>query len=164
MQHLNPSSSIKLRVYDNSYLTALEQYVLPNEQAIYTTLPINAMKQCELVKGAIPIIIVKEDELVGFFVLDHNQSANLYTNNKDAVIFKSFSIDQRHQGLKYAKSSLRLLTSLTKKLFPTKNEILLTVHHTNNPAINLYKKCGFVDKEIRYSGEYGEELVLHKEV
>lgn len=89
---------------------------------------------------------------------------NTYTVNKDAVIFKSFSIDKRYQGKELAVESLNLLPHFTSGLFQNKNEIILTVHYNNIPARNLYKKCGFFDNGIRFEGDFGEELLFHKKL
>lgn len=158
---INSLQKVNLIPYDEEYNYAIDNYHLPKEQAIYTSLPVEALKQYGKDNEVLPVVILLEDELVGFFVLHYCPNANLYTDNKNAVIFKSFSIDQRFQGKKIAKQSMDLLPIFTRKMIAGKNEILLTVHHTNIPAISLYKKIGFIDKGIRYLGEFGEELIFH---
>ncbi|MGC5327535.1 GNAT family N-acetyltransferase [Brevibacillus sp. SYSU BS000544] len=152
---------VTLRHYQQGDFEALTHYCLPNEQAIYTSMPVDALRECEKDSQQCPIVICLSDSIIGFFVLHFGDSANRYTANKQAVIFKSFSIDQRYQGKQLAVDSLHLLPSFAKNLFPQSNEIVLTVHHTNLPAIHLYKKCGFLDKGNRYMGEHGEELILN---
>jgi RimJ/RimL family protein N-acetyltransferase len=110
-----------------------------------------------------PYVICADDQVVGCFVFYTASSGNLYTNNEHALIFKSFSIDARHQKKGYAYETLRSLAEIAVQSFPDKNEIILTVHHTNIPAIHLYLKAGFVDKGLRYAGTHGEELIMHLE-
>lgn len=153
---------VLLRHFEPSDFEAITKYCLPEEQAIYTSLPWDALKECENDQEQFPIVICAGEALIGFFVLHSGESANKYTLNKKAVIFKSFSIDKRYQGNKFAVESLHLLPSFTKNLLPHRNEIILTVHHTNIPAQNLYKKCGFLDNGFRYMGDFGEELIFHR--
>ncbi|OIK09123.1 hypothetical protein BIV59_17795 [Bacillus sp. MUM 13] len=153
---------VKLKVYERSDFPALLQYVLPEEQAIYTTMPAVAVEACREGEDKLAVLITEDERPAGFFVLDYGSESNIYTGNEEAVIFKSFSIDQRYQGRKVAVQALNLLPEFIKRAIPYKNEILLTVHHTNVPARNLYKKCGFKDKGIKFAGESGEELVFHQ--
>ncbi|MFD0050126.1 GNAT family N-acetyltransferase [Actinomycetes bacterium NPDC127524] len=156
------SGMVKLKVYERSDFPALIQYVLPEEQAIYTTMPADAVKVCREGEDKLAVLITEDEMTAGFFVLDYGPESNIYTGNEEAVIFKSFSIDQRYQGRKVAVQALYLLPEFVKRAIPYKNEILLTVHHTNIPARNLYEKCGFKDKGIKFAGESGEELVFHQ--
>lgn len=159
----NSLETLKLIPYEEKYKIAITNYDLPKEQAIYTSYPIEALEQIES-KQEIPVMILLDIEVVGFFILDGRRKVNHYTNNMNAVVFKSFSIDKRYQGRRIGEQSMNLLPTFTKKMIANKNEIILTVHHTNIPAICLYRKCGFVDNGIRYSGEHGEELVFHYDI
>ena len=157
------NSLLKLIPYEEKYRNAILNYDLPMEQAIYTSYPIEAIEQIES-EQVLPVLILAENDVAGFFILDGRTKVNLYSDNKNAIVFKSFSIDHRFQGRGIGEQALKGLSSFTKKSIVNKNEIILTVHHTNIPAIHLYRKCGFVDKGIRYSGEHGEELVFHYEI
>ncbi len=159
----NSLEKIKLIPYEEKYRNAIINYDLPKEQAIYTSYPIEALEQIKS-EQEIPVLILLEKEVVGFFILDGRPKANLYTHNKNAIVFKSFSIDIRFQGKRIAEQTMNLLPIFTKKIIAYKNEIILTVHHTNIPAISLYRKCDFVDNGIRYSGEHGEEIVYHYDI
>lgn len=75
-----------------------------------------------------------------------------------------FSIDARCQRRGYALEALRTVPAIVSEHFPDRNEIILTVHHTNAPAIALYKKAGFRDKGLRYDGEFGEKWIFHLEL
>lgn len=160
---INTIETIKLIPYEEKYKKTINTYDLPKEQAIYTSFPMEALEQIES-EQELPILILLVNEVVGFFILDARTKENHYTNNRHAVIFKSFSIDKRFQGRKIGVQALNELPIYTKKMLKNKNEILLTVHHTNISAICLYKKCGFADNGIRYSGKHGEELVFHYDI
>jgi len=159
----NSFETVVLKPYEEKYSNAITNYDLPKEQAIYTSYPINALEHIES-EQEIPVLILLDNEVVGFFILDGRTNVNHYTNNRNAVIFKSFSIDIRFQGRRLGEQSLKVLPIFTKKMIADKDEIILTVHHTNIAAISLYRKCGFVDNGVRYAGEHGEELVFHYEI
>ncbi|MDQ0220170.1 hypothetical protein J2S21_003289 [Peribacillus cavernae] len=78
----------------------------------------------------------------------------LYFLNRSRLIL---AIKKKGHALK----TLRLLPEIIKLNFPDKDEIILTVHHTNIPAMNLYIKAGFIDKGLRLEGDYGEESIFH---
>ncbi|MDR7071466.1 GNAT family N-acetyltransferase [Fictibacillus barbaricus] len=158
-------SNLKIRQFEEDKdLLSISEYDLPEEQAIFTTIPSQVIETFKLDKWNQPYVVLADDDLAGFFVLYGDPSGNFYTDNKKAIVFKSFSIDLRHQKKGYALQTLEILPALIKEKYPDKDEILLTVHHTNTPAIHLYKKSAFLNKGIRYAGEYGEELVFHYEI
>lgn len=140
------------------------RYQLPPEQAIYTSTPIEVIKAFRADPNQKPYVIYAGDPLVGCFVLNGSRSANTYTDERSSLLFKSFSIDARYQKRGYAYEALRALPEIAKQEYPGKTEIVLTVHHTNTPAIALYQKAGFEDKGYRYAGTHGEELIFHLRV
>ncbi|MGG1662975.1 GNAT family N-acetyltransferase [Brevibacillus sp. NRS-1366] len=154
-------TGVEIRPYTEKDYPNITKYSLPEEQAIYTSLPIAVIEAFQMDANNLPFVIYSGDDLVGCFALYTDQSGNVYTSNASALLFKSLSIDSRFQNRGYALQSLKSLTEMAKRLFPDKNEIILTVHHTNTPAITLYVKAGFMDKGLRFAGEYGEELIFH---
>jgi RimJ/RimL family protein N-acetyltransferase len=151
------NSGLVARPFEEKDYAAITKYCLPKEQAIYTSLPIDVIKAFKNDRNNQPFVVYLHDNLVGCFALGENQ----YTSNENAIILKSLSIDSRYQKKGYALNTLRLLPDILKIKYPEKNEIILTVHHTNSPAINLYIKAGFIDNGLRFQGDYGEELIFH---
>lgn len=154
-------SGLVIRRYVENDYSAITEYCLPKEQAIYTSLPIDVLEAFKKDKFNLPFIIFLDDDLIGCFALYTNKEGNYYTGNENAIILKSFSIDSRYQNRGYALQTFNRLPEIIKINFPDKDEIILTVHHTNLPAIHLYKKAGFMDKGLRFDGDYGEELIFH---
>ncbi|MGF9977258.1 GNAT family protein [Viridibacillus arvi] len=154
-------SELVIKTFKESDYPAVIKYCLPEEQAIYTSLPIDVIEEFKKDQYNQPFVVVYEGKLVGCFALYTNKRGNIYTNNENSVIFKSFSIDSRFQRKGFALNVLKLLPTITKQHYPEKNEIILTVHHTNIAAINLYIKAGFKEQESRFEGDYGEELIFH---
>ncbi len=153
-----PNELVVRPFVENDYL-AITTYCLPEEQAIYTSLPIDVIKTFEKDSDNQPFVIYLERDLIGCFALHTN--GNAYTKNKNAILLKSFSIDARYQQKGLAYQSLKALPEIIKHHFPEKKEIILTVHHTNTPAINLYRKADFIDFGHKFEGEFGEEWILH---
>ncbi|WP_340372827.1 GNAT family N-acetyltransferase [Peribacillus sp. FSL E2-0218] len=154
-------TGLEIRPFREKDLAALNDYCLPLEQAIYTSLPLKVIEDFRRDTYNLPKMIWLNDDLVGCFALYTNKAGNQYTRNENAILLKSFSLDSRHQKKGLAFVALKKLPELIKREHPDKNEIILTVHHTNVPAINLYVKAGFVDKGNRFTGEAGEEWVFH---
>jgi ribosomal protein S18 acetylase RimI-like enzyme len=150
-----------IRPYEENDFLAISSYCLPKEQAIFTSLPTLVIETFRIDAFNQPYVVYADNDLIGCFVLYSDKSGNIYTANEKAILLKSLSIDSRNQNKGYALQTLKCLPDLIKEKYPDKDEILLTVHHTNTPAINLYKKSGFLNKGMRYAGEYGEELIFH---
>lgn len=152
---------IEVRRYEEKDFPAISQYDLPEEQAIYTSLPSLVVETFQKDIFNQPFVICTDEKVVGCFVLYTDCIGNIYTDNKNAILLKSLSIDSRHQKKGYALEALLALPELVKQQYIDKDEIILTVHETNTPAINLYKKAGFVYKGEDYNGEYGIEKIFH---
>ncbi len=161
---MNCRKGITIRPYRNDDEEAIRRYCLPEEQAIYTSMPADIIRTSQENPYNQPYVVKADDQLVGCFVLYHDPTGNPYTSNQRALLFKSFSIDSRHQKKGYAYEALRSLAEIAKQSYPNHGEIILTVHHTNTPAIQLYRKAGFVDKGLRFAGTHGEELIMHLDV
>lgn len=137
------------------------EYCLPPEQALFTSMPGEVLETFQRDICNQPFVVCSDQQLVGWFVLYTDESGNIYTDNKQAILLKSFSIDVRFQKRGFALDSLRLLPQIVKQQYKDKNEIILTVHETNDAAISLYKKAGFIHKGENYHGEYGMEMIFH---
>ena len=158
---MSTGTKLEIRPYTETDDRKIANYSLPEEQAIYTSLPLDIVEAFQQDPCNLPFVIYAETELVGCFAIYTDPSGNIYTRNEKALLLKSFSIDSRFQNRGYALDTLYSLPEISQRLFPDKQEIILTVHHTNTPARNLYEKAGFIDQGLRFAGEYGEELILH---
>lgn len=158
---MSKGTKLEIRPYTKMDNRKIANYSLPEEQALYTSLPLDVVEAFQQDPYNLPFVIYAETVLVGCFAFYTDPSGNIYTRNEKALLLKSFSIDSRFQNRGYALATLHSLPEISKQLFPDKQEIILTVHHTNTPARNLYEKAGFLDKGLRFAGAYGEELILH---
>lgn len=150
-------AEIHLRYYSDEFVEQLHDFILPKEQGQFTSLPSNFLEEKE---GEDRIIIHNGKEAVGFFILHTTKRVNEYTDNPNAILFTSLSINFRHQGKGYAKQAMLLLKEFVKKEFPTCDEIVLAVNHKNKAAQNLYEITGFKDTGRRKMGLIGEQYIM----
>jgi RimJ/RimL family protein N-acetyltransferase len=160
----NSTISVTLDFYKEEYKAKLSDYHLSEEQSRYAPVPLNALLKCEEDSTRDPVVILYNGEPVGFFVLHGWEGVKAYSDNKDAILLRGYSINSKFQGKGIANESLLVLESFVKKEFPSKKEIILAVNHKNKIAQHVYKKGGFVDKGIRVMGRKGELFILHKEL
>lgn len=157
-------SAVTLTFFKSEFLPLLEGYHLHEEQKKYTAMPLEALKSCELDEDRHPIAIFQKSQLTGFFVLHGWEGVKAYSDNKDGILLRAYSISSRFQGMGIGRDTMKFLPSFVKEHFPQKNEIILGVNHTNIIAQQLYLKGGFKDKGIRVMGTQGQMLILHKEL
>lgn len=147
-------------MYESKDFQVAMEYCLPPEQSLFTSMPDEVLKTFQSDIFNQPFVIYFDQQLVGWFALYTDQSGNIYTNNKQAILLKSFSIDVRFQKRGFGLDSLILLPNIVKQQYKDKNEIILTVHETNDAAISLYRKAGFIHEGENYNGEYGIEMIF----
>lgn len=161
---LNNNNMVALDFYKPQYRTLFENYFLPEEQMNYTSWPLEAIKKCEQEDDRHPIVILYNNEPAGFFVLHGWEGVKEYSDNKEAILLRAYSVNYDFQGKGIARRSLELLPLFVKENFPLKKEIILAVNANNKIAQLVYQKCRFEDKGIRAMGRKGELLIYHLDV
>src|SRR5699024_2005771 len=101
------------------------------------------------------ILAMDDGQLVTFFSLDLGEDAFRLSQNKYAILVRSFSTDARYQGRGYAKRALQLLPAFLKDNFPYVDKVVLAVNCKNVAAQGLYTGCGFIDTLRRCKGRTG---------
>jgi len=155
------NEAVTLHFCEPKYFSQLEKYFLPEEQLKYTGLPLDNIEKCKIEDARHAILILLNDEPVGFFVLHGWEGVKAYSENEDAILLRAYSVNMEYQGKGIAKQSLKLLPSFVKENFPGKNEIILAVNHKNEAAQHVYKKGGFIDKGVRVMGRKGQLFIMH---
>ncbi|MCM3769202.1 GNAT family N-acetyltransferase [Priestia aryabhattai] len=158
------TKNVALAFYSETYDSSIHNYTLPEEQLIYTALPVEAIVKCEQEKDRTPVLILVENKLAGFFVLDAGEAVKEYTDSFGALLIRSYSIHPDYQRNGIGKKSLKLLSSFIQHHFPTKNEVVLGVNHKNTAAQHLYNRSGFVDTNRRIFGSQGEQFVYQMNI
>ncbi|PSL42431.1 acetyltransferase (GNAT) family protein [Salsuginibacillus halophilus] len=157
-------STVKLVSYDQKYEAALKQFYLPEEQSLFSRLPLDKIHEPTQPAKTIHVIILENNVPVGYFALEHGEKRKTYTESQAACLLTSFSIDYKHQGKGLAKKGLQLLPDYINTNLPAINEVVLGVNQKNEPAINLYLNAGFVDNNEVYEGPKGPQQILHLKV
>ncbi|OOS25631.1 GNAT family N-acetyltransferase [Moraxella pluranimalium] len=138
-------------------------YSLDDEQSKFTRPPHEWLDNHTL--DVHKIVIVSDDEVVGFFVLDQGDNKYHYTDDQNSLLLRSMSINPAHQGKGYAKQALMRLGEFICHHGLHANKVVLGVHHKNITAQALYQKVGFVRTSKDYMGikglQYSYELVIN---
>lgn len=149
---------IELVVYDEKYRPALEDYPLSEEHLTYTVHPLELLERS--VRTYTPVVIVENDQVAGFFVLDTGDDKFHYTDQSDSILLRGYSIHPAYQGRGIAKSSMALIPSYIKEHFPQVNQVVLGVNEANKAAQSLYIKAGFIDEGKRFTGRSGVQIAM----
>lgn len=138
---------ISIQKYTFWHFDDLVNYQLDSEQAKYVRQPWQWFEGQTLLlsNGMTGVSILDDDTAVGFFVLDRGAEKLAYTNNQQAILLRSFSINPKYQGMGFASAALapNLIDSFIYNLSPKYNEIVLAVNPLNQRAYRLYLRCGF---------------------
>ncbi|MBP3041539.1 GNAT family N-acetyltransferase [Bacillaceae bacterium Marseille-Q3522] len=151
---------VELILFTVKYLQKIENYRL--DDVYFTGYPIDAIKESREDSSRYPVLILVGEEIAGFFVLHGWSGAQKYSDNRHALLLRTFSIDNRYRKMGYAKQAMQKLDRFVKEHFPDVTEIVLGVNHANLPAQQLYLQSGFQDSGKRVIGKKGEQFVFHK--
>ncbi|WP_432459640.1 GNAT family N-acetyltransferase [Agarivorans sp. QJM3NY_25] len=99
-----------------------------------------------------PHLVIVEDQVVGFFILDLAYSASYDFCPPDSLGIRSLLIDQHSQGKGIAKKVLLQLPNYIEKVYPFFRALYLTVNCRNKAAYQCYAQCGFQDTGDLYRG------------
>lgn len=155
---MDKTNYIELCHFSNKHLEVLNSFELPEEQGQFTSLPMNYK---EVTDGQYRIVILCDNEPVGFFLLHSTDRVKDYTANPKAMLLTSLSINYKNQGKGYAKHAMLLLKEFVESEFSKCNEIILAVNHRNTSAQQLYLKVGFQDTGERKIGPIGEQFIMN---
>lgn len=155
---------VSLNFYQPIYKEQLADYRLHDEQQIFSAMPLVALEQCEKDEERHPVLIFWGSRIAGFFVLHGWEGVKQFSDNKDAMLLRAYSIDESMQGKGVANHSMRLLPMFVKEHFSETKEIILAVNHANFIAQHVYRKAGFIDTGVRSMGRAGEMFILKKQI
>jgi len=111
---MQKTSAIELVHFSEEYVDILNDFDLPEEQSQFTSLPKEVF--IEMV-GQYPIVILRDNVPVGFFVLHTTERVKEYSNNPNAMLLTALSIDHKQQGNGYAKKGMLALPEFIKRKF-----------------------------------------------
>ena len=143
-------------------ISMLESYLLEEHQ--YADMPIKAMTNSLHETEKHPILILNENGLVGFFILQKNKLIDNVSIGKNCLFLKDHSIDERFQEKGFGKLSIEALPEYIRTHFNGVNEIILAIDYDNLSGQMLYLKTGFKDTKKRYKEKNRSGFIYSKKI
>lgn len=153
---------IQLVPYEEKYFKALTEYPLSEAQLKFTGHPLELLERAATNSTYNPIIILEDQQVVGFFVLDSGEDRFYYTENLNTILLRGYSVHANCQGRGIAKESMRLLPLFVQANFPQVKEVVLGVNEANKIAQTVYLKANFIDEGKRHIGRSGMQIAMSK--
>ncbi|MGA9288372.1 MAG: GNAT family N-acetyltransferase, partial [Anaerobacillus sp.] len=121
-------ATMNQRVYlteaNEQHLEALKGFSLEENQLQYTSMPIPAYEKCLIDRNRLPVVIMGNGRVVGFFVLDQGEDVASYSANPYAILLRAFSVNLSEQGMGYGRASIGQLKPIVRDRFTECNEIV----------------------------------------
>lgn len=113
---------------------------------------------------AYPVTIFYGEKKAGFFVLDFGDDKLDISDNPDAVLVRSLSINPGLQGKGIGKLAMLKMDDFIKDNFKDCNEIVLAVNEKNTSAYELYLKTGYLYEGRTRIGRSGPQYLMYKKL
>ncbi|CAA7194909.1 GNAT family N-acetyltransferase [Chryseobacterium potabilaquae] len=111
-----------------------------------------------------PVTVFKYENQVGFFVLDFGEDKFDLTENKNAVLLRSLSINPLEQGKGIGKVAMAAIDNFMKEHFKDCDEIVLAVNQQNHIAYKLYTAVGYIYDGKSRMGRSGLQYLMYKRI
>ncbi|WP_026697161.1 GNAT family N-acetyltransferase [Alkalicoccus chagannorensis] len=157
-------TDVMLDFYEEADAPLLADYALPKEQQRYASLPLQAIRDAEEIPGRYPVLIRSGGQAAGFFLLDRWPGTKAYTDDREALLLRSYSIQTRYQGMGMAGASLAELPAFVRAHFPACTKVLLAVNEQNTAAQRVYERGGFVRTGETRMGRKGMLVLMARTV
>ncbi|MCS3529947.1 GNAT family N-acetyltransferase [Chryseobacterium sp. JUb7] len=156
---------IRLEFFKQEYFSEVN-YTLDDIQSKYTSTAAFALQRIKDRNTGLehPVTIFDDDKPVGFFTLDFGEDKLDITDNKNAVLLRSLSVNPNAQGKGIGKSAMILVDDFVKNNFINCDEIVLTVNQNNPLAYNLYIQVGYLYEGKTKIGRIGPQYLMYKKL
>lgn len=155
-------SQIDIVQYKEKYRTQLEAFELEERQLVYSSLPKEVLDEGLLDPDRRPCIVLnKEDDVVGFFVLHQYYQHEGYDTPINSVYVRSLSINAQYQGHGYGTEIMMNIPIFAQQVFPDFDHLYLVVDDENDAAWNLYERAGFLHLATNPEGPIGRERLYY---
>lgn len=157
---------VRLIPYQASHFDELNSFQLDQTQSQFTASFYENIinRKIESIPGKFPVTILYNEIPVGFFILDDSQEKIIFTQDENAVLFRSLSLNPNYQGKGIGKQALILMDDYVRNQFPHLTHIILAVNIKNQHAYQLYIKVGYQDTGRTFHGSIGPQYILSKRV
>jgi RimJ/RimL family protein N-acetyltransferase len=153
---------VMLTFYSDLYLTQLQNYQFGSSK--FSTHPLQAIESIKQNSNAHPIIVLYDQHVIGFLILEKLPHQSIYGDYHGAILFRSFSLDAKYRGRGLSKIVIQTLIPFVHTHLPNETTIVLTVNQANAAAIGLYKRMGFNDTGRTFLGKKGLQYVFEKRI
>lgn len=155
-------SQIDIVQYNEKYREQLESFELEERQLIYSSLPKEVLDEGLMDPNRRPCVVInKQDEVVGFFVLHQYYQHEGYDTPINAVYIRSLSINNKMQGHGYGTEIMMNIPTFVQEVFPDFDNLYLVVDAENQAAWNLYERAGFLHLATNPDGPIGKERLYY---
>ncbi|WJP97607.1 GNAT family N-acetyltransferase [Macrococcus bovicus] len=155
-------SQIDIVQYSADYREQLEAFELEERQMIYSSLPIQVLEEGLMDHNRRPCVVLnKENQVVGFFVLHQYYQHEGYETPINAVYVRSLSINAKYQGHGYGTEIMMNIPEYVQQVFPDFEHLYLVVDAENQAAWNLYERAGFLHLATNPEGPIGKERLYY---
>jgi RimJ/RimL family protein N-acetyltransferase len=151
---------MELKEYQEKYQADIANYFLTDEMLYFTGTPQENVRISQDDPNHHSILAFSNQKLVTFFVLDECPQKANFTDEKNALLLRSFSTDARHLRKGYGRAALRLLPDFVNNHFPETKQIVLAVNKKNSAAKKLYQSVGFIESGNERMGPKGPQYLL----
>ena len=159
-------NSIELRKLGDNYREILEDIFIESEFIDPVEEIIERIEDKAHEPKSQPFAVYTNSEIVSFFTIESsNPNIEFQQKNVGALWLESFFITGKFLGKGLAKDVVAEMIRSISGFYPEITSLNLTVNFRNEIAQNLYKKCGFKDTEMIYSGgPAGSQYIYTKEL
>lgn len=158
------AADVTLKFYDDSYYGELKRYVLTKEDEHFSSLPLDALKSCENNDVRNMVLMIQRRQVAGIFILQSGEVVQKYTDNPNALVMFSYSVDSNKQGRGVATGSFMKLDAFVNENYEGINEMALGVNVRNTAAQHVYKKGGFKNTGSSFVGPAGRQKIMVKKI
>lgn len=157
---------VRLVPYQTSHFDQLNSFQLNEEQSQFTASFYENIinKKIEAIPGKFPVTILYDEIPVGFFILDDSEEKIIFTEDQNAVLLRSLSLNPKYQGKGIGKEVMILIDDYVRNKFPDHTHIALGVNIRNEYAFQLYIKTGYQNTGRTFDGSIGPQYILSKRV
>lgn len=157
------TEEVTLKFYDDSYYNDLKQYVLTEEDVYFSARPLDVLESC-LNDPRRRMVLILRGGVAGVFILQSGSVVKEYSDNPNALVMFSYSVDSRKQGQGIATGSFRKLDDFVKEHYDNVDEVVLGVNVRNKSAQRVYEKAGFEDTGRSFEGPVGRQIIMKREM
>lgn len=157
------TEEVTLKFYDDSYYDDLKQYVLTEEDVYFSARPMDVLESC-LHDPRRRMVLIVRGGVAGVFILQSGSVVKEYSDNPNALVMFSYSVDSRRQGQGIATGSFQKLDAFVKERYDNVDEVVLGVNVRNKAAQHVYEKAGFKDTGRSFEGPVGRQIIMKREL